>query len=70
MVKRRTIYVCCMQPGVLKEVLALYDYEAQFEDELSFTGGDAIHITAEGEWCVTVGCACCSSFMCSDFVCS
>ena len=37
------------QATVLKEVLAVADYTAQYEDELTFRAGDKIQITLESE---------------------
>lgn len=34
---------------VIREVIALYDYEGQYEDELSFSAGDRIQVTTESE---------------------
>ncbi|XP_064396169.1 neutrophil cytosol factor 2-like isoform X2 [Halichondria panicea] len=38
---------------VIREMVAIYDYTGQFEDELSFTAGDKIQVTTEinNEWC-------------------
>ncbi len=30
-------------------MVAIYDYQGQFEDELSFSAGDKIQVTAESE---------------------
>ena len=36
-------------PAVVKEVIAIHDYTAQYSDELNFSAGDRIQVTVESE---------------------
>ena len=37
------------QPEVIREVIAVYDYTGQYEDELTFSTGDKIQVTVESK---------------------
>ena len=36
-------------PAVVKEVVAIHDYTAQYSDELNFSAGDRIQVTVESK---------------------
>ncbi len=46
---------CCQVPTVVCKALAVYDYEASKEDELTLHEGETIEVTEkfeDGWWCV------------------